>query len=259
MILSSPGAVALDVFGLSVYWYGIIMAFAILIGAFIADWAYKKNGGDDLLIDLIPWLVVIGFAGARLYYCILNFSYYLAHPLEILNVRQGGLSIHGMFLACIIFLTVYCKKKKVDIFNILAPLCLGVSFAQSIGRWGNFFNSEAFGKPFDGFLKLYITPALRPEIYRHNEFFHPTFLYESVLDLLIFVILFLLIRKNNSSPRFVTFLYFMLYGIVRIIVESFRIDSVVYIFGQPVALVVSALLVIIGGIGILLDLKIKFR
>ncbi|MCM1010618.1 MAG: prolipoprotein diacylglyceryl transferase [Fusobacterium sp.] len=259
MILSSPGAVAFEVFGLSVYWYGIIMAFAILVGAYVADWAYKKQGGGDLLMDLIPWLVVTGVAGARLYYCALNYSYYFAHPFEILNVRQGGLSIHGMFVTCIVFLVVYCKKKGINIFNLLAPLCLGVSLAQSIGRWGNFFNSEAFGRPFEGFLKLYIAPALRPEMYRGNEYFHPTFLYESVLDLLIFVVLFYVIRKNQSSARLVTSLYFLLYGIVRIIVESVRIDSAAYVFGLPVALVVSLLLVALGGVGILLDLKTKFR
>lgn len=259
MILSSPGAVAFDIFGLSVYWYGIIMAFAILVGAYIADWAYKKQGGGNLLTDLIPWLVLTGFTGARLYYCVLNFSYYFAHPLEILNVRQGGLSIHGMFLACIVFLVVYCKRKNIDTFSLLAPLCFGVSLAQSIGRWGNFFNSEAFGRPFDGFLKLYIAPALRPEMYIGKEYFHPTFLYESVLDLLIFCLLFYVIRKNKYSSLFVTSLYFLLYGIVRIIVECVRVDSAAYVLGLPVALIVSMFLVVAGITGILLDLKTKFR
>ncbi len=249
MILSSPGAVAFEILGISVYWYGIIMAIAILAGAYVADWAYKKRGGGDVLLDLMPALVVSGFAGARLYYCIVNYSYYLAHPLEILNVRQGGLSIHGMFIAGLIFLIIYCKRKGLKFFNLTAPMCLGAALAQSIGRWGNFFNSEAFGAPYDGFLKLYIAPALRPEIFKTYEYFHPAFLYESILDLLIFIALFFVIRKTSKS----------LYGIVRIIVESIRIDSAAYIWGTPVAIVVSVVIIFIAECGLLLDLKYKIR
>ena len=259
MILSSTGAVAFEIFGLSVYWYGIIMAFAILVGAYTADWAYKQKGGNDLLMALFPWLVLTGFAGARLYYCLLNYSYYLTRPLEILNVRQGGLSIHGMFLACVIFLVVYCKKKQLDVFSLTAPLCVGASIAQCIGRWGNFFNSEAFGKPFDGFLKLYIEPALRPAAYANSEYFHPAFLYDSVLALLICAVLMFVLHKTKASALFITSLYFLLYGVVRIIVESVRIDSAAYVFELPVALVVSLFLVCAGVTGILLDLKSKFR
>ena len=181
MILTSPGAEAFSIFGLTVYRYGIIMAFAILIGAYAADWAYRKyflvNENNDLLLDLMPWLIIVGFAGARIYYCILNYHYYLAHPLSILNVREGGLSIHGTLLACIIFLIVYAKKKGIKLFNLTAPLVLGLALAQSIGRWGNFFNSEAFGKPLEsGFIKLFIPEALRPLQYRQFEYFHPAFL-----------------------------------------------------------------------------------
>lgn len=259
MILSSPGGVAFDIFGFSVYWYGIIMACAIFIGAYVADWTYKQKGGNDLLMDLFPWLVLTGFAGARLYYCLLNHSYYLTRPLEILNVRQGGLSVHGMFLAVVVFLVIYCKKKHVDLFSLTAPLCVGVAIAQCVGRWGNFFNSEAFGKPFDGFLKLYIEPALRPEAYASSEYFHPAFLYESVLDLAIFVVLFWCVYKSKASPLFVTSLYFMLYGIVRVIVEGIRIDSVAYIYNLPVPVIASFIIIIFAAVGLLLDLKSNFR
>ncbi len=258
MILSSPGAVAFEFLGISVYWYGIIMAFAILAGAYVADWAYGKTG-KGLLLDLMPWLVVVGFTGARIYYCILNYSYYFSHPLEILNVRQGGLSIHGMFIACLIFLIIYCKRKRLEFFRLTAPLCCGVALAQSIGRWGNFFNSEAFGRPFDGFLKLYIAPAYRPVGFENNEYFHPAFLYESILDLIIFIVLLVVIRKTSKSPLFITSLYFLLYGAVRIIVENIRIDSAAYIAEIPVPIVASVLLVAAGMCGILLDLKPKIR
>ncbi len=244
MILVSPGSEAFQIFGLSVYWYGIIMAFAILIGTFVADWAYKKRGGGELILDLMPWLVLVGFVGARIYYCILNWHYYISRPLSVLNVREGGLSIHGTLLACMIFLIFYARKKDIKLFDLTAPMTLGLALAQSIGRWGNFFNSEAFGKPIEtGMIKLFIPKALRPLQYKSSEYFHPAFLYESVLDFGIFLILLWAFRKNRNS-LFITSLYFALYAIARILVETIRIDSIFNIAGIPVAIWVSVLILI---------------
>lgn len=254
MILSSSGAIAFEIFGFSAYWYGIVMAFAIFVGALVADWTYKKfyavSSDDFSVLDFMPWLIFVGFIGARLYYCILNFGYYSQHPSAVFNVREGGLSIHGMIFAAVILLFFYCRKKNLKFFNISAPLCLGLALAQSIGRWGNFFNSEAFGLPFDGLVKLYIPVNLRPDKFAGFEYFHPTFLYESLLDFLIFVVLFFVVQKTNKSPLFITSLYFCLYSLARIVVESFRIDSVVFIMGIPIATCVSALLFIVGFCGI---------
>ncbi len=248
MILSSPGAVAFDIFGFSVYWYGIIMAVAILLGTFVADFVWRKYycvEQRDFLIDLMPRLVLVGFVGARAYYCLLNWAYYVSHPLSILNVREGGLSIHGAIFAGMMFLYFYCRKKGVRVWKLAAPLCVGLSLAQCIGRWGNFFNSEAFGRPYDGFIKLYIPQNLRPVEFAQVEYFHPTFLYESVLDLLIFGILFMVVRKK-VAPKFVTGLYLCLYAVVRIAVEFLRIDSVAYAFGLPIAVIVSGVILLIG-------------
>lgn len=250
MILVSPGSEAFQIFGLSVYWYGIIMAFAILIGTFVADWSYKKRGGGELILDLMPWLVLVGFVGARIYYCILNWHYYLSRPLSVLYVREGGLSIHGTLLACMIFLIFYARKKNIKLFDLTAPMTLGLALAQSIGRWGNFFNSEAFGKPIEtGMIKLFIPEALRPLQYKSSEYFHPAFLYESALDFGIFLILLWAFRKNRNS-FFITSLYFALYAIARILVETIRIDSIFNIAGIPVAIWVSALILIaaLGGV-----------
>lgn len=246
MILMSPGAEAFQIFGLSVYWYGIIMAFAIFVGTFVANWAYRKRSEDDLILDLMPWLVFVGFAGARIYYCLLNWSYYFVKPFSILNVREGGLSIHGAILACLIFLIFYVRKRKLSLFEITAPLALGLSLAQSIGRWGNFFNSEAFGKPIEtGMIKLFIPEYLRPLQYRSAEYFHPAFLYESIFDFGIFLLLLWAFRKNQN-PLFITSFYFVLYAIARILVESVRIDSIVNIAAIPVATWVSVLILVVG-------------
>ena len=251
------------VIGVEVYWYGIFLALSILVGAFVADFFYRKyfliEQQKDLLIDLMPLLIIIGLVGARLYYCFVNFSYYLAHPVQIFNVRQGGLSIHGMLISVVIFLVLFLKKKNFSFFQVAAPLVLGVSLSQAIGRWGNFFNSEAFGAPFDGFVKLYVAPMYRPLPYIDFDFFHPTFLYESVLNLFLFFYLIYLVNYKRVSASLVVFLYFFGYGIVRLIVENCRIDSISYVFGMPIASFVSLLLIIIGLCGILLDLKYKFR
>lgn len=263
MILSAPSPVAFDIFGFSVYWYGIILAFAIFCGAYVADNVYRRfylqNNDMDLLLDSIPLLILVGFLGARLYYCIVNWSYYSTHLIEVFNARQGGLSIHGMLFACVVFLFFYTKFKKISFFDFCAPLCVGLPFAQFIGRWGNFFNSEAFGKPYDGFLKLYIAPEYRPEILSSFEYFHPTFLYESVLDFLIFVVLILSVRNKKNSSMYIVGVYLMLYSAVRIFVEFIRVDSVSFVFGVPIAVFVSAILLCVACVVILLAKKEKFR
>ncbi len=263
MILSSSGAVAVSLFGFDIYWYGIFLGLAILFGTLVADYYYRNffSGQEDkdLIFDVIPSLLLVGVLGARIYYCCLNGGYYFEHPIEILNIRQGGLSIHGMFISCAIFLLLFVRIKKIKFFNLTAPLLLGVAIGQAIGRWGNFFNSEAFGKPYDGFIKLYIAPQFRPEEYLLNDYFHPTFLYESILCIFVFCVLFIVVMQKRYSPLFVTSLYFLLYGLVRFCVEFVRIDSLVFVFGIPIAAFVSILIIVLGIIGFLLDLKKKFR
>jgi len=253
MILSSPGCVAFEIFGFPVYFYGITMACAVLVGFWITYWVGQKYYEQkNIIFDLAPWLIITGFLGARIYYCLLNYQYYSEHVTEIFNIRQGGLSIHGMFLACVLFLIIFAHFKKISFWELGASMVLGVSVAQSIGRWGNFFNSEAFGRPFDGFLKLYIAPQYRPVEFADCEYFHPAFLWESLLDLAIFVILFFIMRKTNGkNPLFITSLYFFMYSIVRILIENIRTDSVCYVFNQPVAIIVSVMIMFISLSGIL--------
>ena len=263
MILSAPSPIAFEILGFSVYWYGIILAFAIFCGTYVADVVYRKfylqNDDMDLLLDAIPLLVLVGFLGARLYYCFVNWQYYSTHLVEVFNVRQGGLSIHGMLFACALFLFFYTKIKKISFFDFCAPLCVGLPFAQFIGRWGNFFNSEAFGKPYDGFLKLYVAPEYRPEILSSFEYFHPTFLYESVLNFLIFVVLMLIVRRGKYSSMFIVGEYLLLYSAIRISIESIRVDSIAFVFGMPIAMFVSVFCAICGFVLILLAKKRKFR
>ena len=244
------------IFGLNIYYYGVILAIAILVGTFTADYIGEKFFGlkKDVCVDMSPYLVVFGIIGARLYYCLLNYDFYLKFPTEILAIRHGGISIHGAILGGLIGLIIFAKRRGYTIPKLADVATIGLILAQAIGRWGNFFNSEAFGYPTSLPWKLYIAPQYRQVPYLNNEYFHPTFLYESILNLLIFGILLVSVKKNwFKKDGCVALLYLILYSLVRIFVESFRIDSVCYIFGIPVAIVVSICIMILASVALILN------
>lgn len=243
MILQSPGDVAFQILGFPVYFYGIILAFACLLAVYTAKIIYQKiynDGKAELIWDTAPFVVICGIIGARLYYCLLNFSYFFHNPIDIFNIRGGGLSIHGGIIAGIIALWFAAKKYKLSFLRLLDVYSIGTVFAQSFGRWGNFFNNEAFGLPTDGFLKLFIPLQNRPDKFIEYDYFHPTFLYESILDFFIFVILIFVIRKYGIKIEGVTLCtYLFLYSLVRYFIEAVRVDSALNIGSFHVAQLIS--------------------
>lgn len=260
MLFQSPGDVAFNLFGYPVYYYGIILASAIFVGIYCAYLLYKKFYDDTKaknIIDFSPWIIVTGILGARLYYCLVNFSYYVSHPLEVLYIRQGGLSIHGMIIVGILSLFIFSKKYKMSFLQLVDSFLCGTALAQSIGRWGNFFNSEAFGTPTDLPWKLYIPITHRPQQFINYEYFHPTFLYESILDFLIFVILVLLFKRLSKKSGLIACIYLILYSFVRIIIESCRIDSVLNIEGIPIAQIMSFVMIILASVSIMFLIRKK--
>ncbi len=250
MIIQSPGEIAFNIFNFPVYSYGIILAFAVFLGVCTAEILAKKFSDipENFFVDNSPAVIIAGIFGARLYYCIVNYPYYIHNPLEIFDIRQGGLSIHGMLIAGIITFYFLAKKYRVNLLRLLDVLACSVILAQSAGRWGNFFNSEAFGYPTGGNWGVFIPVSQRPVEFLNYEFFHPAFLYESFLDLVIFAVLIFILRRTRAGCTF--FWYLILYSVVRIFVEYFRIDSVLNIGGFPIAQVVSVLLIIAGVIGL---------
>lgn len=252
MPISSPGEIAFSIFGFPVYYYGIILACAIFIGVFTADFLYKKYyDKTSYIFDFTPYMIILGILGARLYYCAVNYSYYLAHPFEIFYIRQGGLSIHGMIIIGILSLYFFSKIYKMPFLKLADVFLCGTALAQSIGRWGNFFNSEAFGTPTNLPWKLFIPISHRPLEYINFEYFHPTFLYESILDFCIFLVLVFCFKKNFTSGK-IACLYLILYSVVRIFVEHFRVDSVLNIAGFPVAQIISLIMLLFGVCGFIL-------
>lgn len=255
-MFSSPGEIAFNIFNFPVHWYGIFMALAICVGLFVILFIKKKYYPDieqDLVLDLAFYNIIFGILGARMYYVILDYKYYFKYPQEILALWHGGLSIHGTIITCIVVTFIFLKFKKQKFMPLADLFTYGLVVGQIIGRWGNFFNSEAFGRPCDLPWKLYIPIGARPIGFYNESYFHPTFLYESLLSILIFCILFFVIRKiKNYKSGTVFFTYLVFYGITRFVIEGIRIDSILNIDGIPVAKIMSLILIAAGSLGLLL-------
>lgn len=253
-MFTSPGDIAFSIGPVQIYYYGITMAIALLIGVLTARYITGKfypELNTEVIYDIAPHIIIGAILGARIYYCLLSFDYYSKHLIEIPELWHGGISIHGAIIGGLIFGILYAKRHKLPVLKLCDIFSYGLVLGQAIGRWGNFFNSEAFGRPTENFLKLYIPIYKRPLEYMQYNYFHPTFLYECILDICIFLILFFVIRKiTKNTDGIVFFSYLIMYSIVRILIEQIRIDSVLNIFGIPIAQIVSALIIIISVIAI---------
>ena len=248
-MFTSPSQILCTICGVNIYYYGVIMAIAIVIGTLVSDWAGTKyfNLKKETIIDMAPYLIIFGIIGARLYYCILNYDFYLRFPTEIIAIRHGGISIHGAILGGAFGLWLFSIRHKLSALKLCDVSVIGLSIAQAIGRWGNFFNSEAFGGPTNLPWKLYIAPQYRPIPYSDYAFFHPAFLYESILDMVIFAINLFLVKSNKIKKEGnLALIYLIMYSIVRIAVESLRLDSVKYVLGMPVAIFVSISIIVLS-------------
>lgn len=247
-VLTSPSEIAFKLNGFPIYYYGICLAMAVLCGFYLSYFIAKreyKELNTDILYDVITVALIGGILFARLYYCVVNFEYYSQHLLEILNLRQGGLSIHGGIIGGVLFGGIYVYIKKYQILKIADIFAYGLLFAQAIGRWGNFFNSEAYGLPSHSFIGVFIPELHRVAGYESYKYFHPTFLYESLWNFFVFCILFFVIRKFLPQKDGVIFFsYLLLYSIGRFFIEQCRLDSVLNIGEMPVAELVSVLIIL---------------
>jgi phosphatidylglycerol:prolipoprotein diacylglycerol transferase len=226
-MFASPGAIALQIGPLAIRWYGLLIAIAVLLGTSLAHRdAIRRKEDPDQLLNVIVVGVMAALVGARLYYVVFNWGYYGPRPSRILAVWEGGLAIHGGILGGAMATVAYTMRKKLPVLTYMDILAPPLVLGQAIGRWGNFFNQEAFGRPTDLPWKLYIEPYHRPAQYATVEFFHPTFLYESLWDLAVFAVLYFVLRRRlEQSPGALTLCYLGLYSIGRYLVEGLRTDS----------------------------------
>lgn len=228
--------VAFSIFGIDIMWYAILITTGIILGLyFVSKLAVTKDLDKEMPSDLLLWVLIPAILGARLYYVIFSWDYYSKNPSEIIMIRNGGLAIYGGLLTAFLITYIYSKKKNIPFLTILDIFAPGIALGQAIGRWGNFINKEAYGRATD----------LPWAIIIDGQKVHPTFLYESLGDFVIFIVLYNLCKKNRNENGTIISLYFILYGILRFFVEGLRTDSL-YFLGMRVSQLVSLALVAIG-------------
>lgn len=242
--------------------YGVIIAIGMLVGVSVILKEAKRVGfNEDQFLDICIITIIVGVIGARIYYVVFAWDYYKDNPISALNIRQGGLAIYGGILAGIACLFVLSRIKKLSFLKVADVAILGVVIGQIFGRWGNFFNREAFGQYTNGlFAMLLPTTAVRSSADITTEMLsnivningvdyisvHPTFLYESLWNLGLLIIL-LSIRKKKKFDGFVFFTYLILYGMGRFWIEGLRTDQL-KLWGTNLAVsqLLAAVLVVLG-------------
>lgn len=217
--------IAFNLFGLPIRWYGILISLGMVIGILLASYNCKvREISYDSMMDLILVALPAAIVGARLYYVLFNLSYYLSNPGEIINIRQGGLAIHGGVLFALIAAYIYAKKKKLNFLIYADAAAPSLILAQAIGRWGNFFNQEAHGGEVTKEFISRFPQFIQKGMFIEGAYYHPTFLYESIWNLAVFVVLMLVLRKT-TKVGVTLFTYVGLYSIGRFIIEGLRTDS----------------------------------
>ncbi|HDF4418926.1 TPA: prolipoprotein diacylglyceryl transferase [Staphylococcus aureus] len=251
--------VAFNLGPLSVRWYGIIIAVGILLGYFVAQRALVKAGlHKDTLVDIIFYSALFGFIAARIYFVIFQWPYYVENPSEIIKIWHGGIAIHGGLIGGFIAGVIVCKMKNLNPFQIGDIVAPSIILAQGIGRWGNFMNHEAHGGPVSrAFLEqLHLPNFIIENMYINGQYYHPTFLYESIWDVAGFIILVNIRKHLKLGETF--FLYLTWYSIGRFFIEGLRTDSLMLTSNIRVAQLVSILLILIS-ISLIVYRRIKYN
>ncbi len=230
MTFYSPGSVFIHFGPLNIRYYGLMYLLGFLLAVMVLRRLAKRfNVQVEPLINCALICFLAGIVGARLYYVLLSLPYFVNHILEIPAVWHGGMSIHGGIIGGAIGSIIYCRKKHISSLQTGDLLSTVIPLAQAIGRWGNFFNNELFGLPVSGNfpLRQYIPPDMRPERFVSYEFFQPAFLYESVWDFALFLLLyFIVLPKTRKYAGITFFIYVAGYSLGRILIEPIRVDSI---------------------------------
>ncbi|MFQ3792402.1 prolipoprotein diacylglyceryl transferase [Staphylococcus nepalensis] len=259
MVLNYIDPIAFELGPISVHWYGIIIAVGILMGYFIAQESIKRTGFDkDTLVDIIFWSAIFGFIVARIYFVIFQWPYYAQNLIEIPMIWYGGIAIHGGLIGGFITGIIVCKQKNINPFQIGDVVAPSLILGQGIGRWGNFMNHEAHGGPVSKTVleNLHIPDFIINNMYIEGQYYQPTFLYESVWDILGFVVLILLRKHLRIGDTFA--LYLIWYSIGRFFVEGMRTDSLMLTSDIRVAQVMSIVL-IIAGVILMIIRRVKYN
>jgi len=247
--------IAIEIGPLAIRWYGILISSALAIGTFLAYREAKRQDIDpEHILNLVLLAAPAAIIGARLYYVIFSWRDYVHNPVEIFIVWHGGLAIHGGLLGGILVGYFYIRKHKLNFWQIADIVAPSIILGQAIGRWGNFFNQEAHGGPVSYEFISKFPGFIQEGMYIGGQYYHPTFLYESSWNLLVFLFL-IFLRKRHSLPYGIVFLsYLVLYSLGRFYIEGLRTDSLMF---GPIRVAQLLSLILIVGAGTVIFLKLK--
>ncbi len=239
--------------GLNIAWYGVIIACGMALGTLLAMHRTKQRGlNPDIILDFMLWAIPLAIVGARLYYVIFEWENYTGDLLKIFAINQGGLAIYGGVIGGIIAATIFCKIKKFPFFTLIDLVVPSLILGQSIGRWGNFVNQEAFGNIITNPSLQFFPVAVYIE--QLGEWHQATFFYESAWNIVLLCVVLLLSRKKVKDGTLLS-AYFIGYGIGRFLVEGLRTDSLYIMPGIRVSQILSLMLVAIGIVMLILIRK----
>ncbi len=222
--------IAFSIGPFTIHWYGLIMGTAALVGLWLAIREGRRHGLDsEVFLDMMIWVIPAAIIGARLYYVAFEWSYYSEHPADILAVWKGGLAIHGGLIGGFLAGAWYVKRHKLAFFHLADIVAPSIILGQAIGRWGNFINQEAHGSEVsESFLQsLHLPQWIIDQMYIQGAYYHPTFLYESLWNI-VGLILLLLLRRFNPRRGEIFFSYLIWYSLGRFFIEGLRTDSLAF-------------------------------
>jgi phosphatidylglycerol---prolipoprotein diacylglyceryl transferase len=250
-----PEPVIFNIGPIAIRWYGLLLVTAIIVAAlYIRRQLLKRSMLDGRQIeDLFFYTIIISLVGARFGHVVFfNFSYYWEYPGEIIQIWNGGISIQGALLFGLITVLVWSKKHKINFWKLADIMVPAVALGQVIGRWGNYFNQELFGKPTTGWWGIPIEASNKVHGFTKYSHFQPTFFYESILNLILFFTLHRLLRKKLKTGT-VVLAYFAGYAVIRILMEFVRIDDTLVVWGVrlPQLISMGIILVVLASVYIL--------
>lgn len=243
---------------ITIYWYSILILSGVIIGYnIIMNYCKRMNYSTSNIVDMLFYLVIWAIVGARTYYVIFNFSVFEDDLLGIFKIWNGGLAIYGAIISGIIYIAYYCNKHKLNFIKVLDIFSLSLLLGQAIGRWGNFFNGEAYGgiTSYSSLKELMIPEFIINGMYIDGAYRQPTFLYESLWCLIGVVILFYIRRRYSHVTGKQVCFYLIWYGIGRFFIEGLRSDSL-YLGDFRVSQIVSIIMIAIGLVG---NIMIKYK
>lgn len=254
--------VLIDLEFIQIRWYSVLILAACFLVLYLAQNEAQRFGVQrEFIFNMLFWALIFGIIGARLYYVLFNLDTYLKDPVEILKIWHGGLAIHGGLLFGLITIVIYCKKYKVRLIRILDFVVVPLLLGQAIGRWGNFFNQEAHGAATTAaYLKrLFIPDFIIDGMTIDGVVYTPTFLYESLICLVAFIVLLFIRRGKYTKVGTPTAIYLIVYGALRFFIEMSRTDALM-VGGFKIAQIVSVIMIVLGlGMIMLISKKGRFE